>query len=224
MRVYVLTYNVPHLKTQQLLATLALVAGRELSMLGLPFNPRAPRQPAFQHRPEMALGGHPKHLAEYYGIDYQTIAGVEELGRLDGPVIIAGAGLLAADFVNRNTVINCHGGLIPSVRGLDAFKWAIHDHQPLGNTLHVIDGEVDAGRHLKALPTPVYRDDTMQSLAQRHYENELLLLGNFQTFLDTPEPPMTHLPERPARMRMAADTERTMISGFVDYLIQYAKG
>jgi len=224
MNLYVLTYDVPHLKTQQLLATLYLNPEWELSLLGLPFNPRTPRQPAFQHRPEMNSGGHPTSLARHYEISYRTISGVEELGELDGPVMIAGAGILATEFVERNTVLNCHGGLIPSVRGLDAFKWAIFDRQPLGNTLHVIDGDVDAGRHLKALRTPVYGDDTMQSLAERHYENELLLLCSFHGFLKNPQPPLEDLPERPARMRMPGDVEQAMIAGFPEYLEQFAEG
>ena len=34
------------------------------------------------------------------------------------------------------------------------------------------------------LPTPVFRDDTYDSFATRHYENEILLLQHFDKFLD----------------------------------------
>ena len=103
----------------------------------------------------MWTAGHPNEVAQHYGLEYCKI---ESVGDIDQPfdvALIAGAGLLPTDFVVNNTILNCHGGLIPSVRGLDAFKWAIYDSQPLGNTLHIIDADVDAGKPLKALRTPV---------------------------------------------------------------------
>jgi phosphoribosylglycinamide formyltransferase 1 len=224
MNIAILTYDTPHLKTQTLVSALALTTAFRIQLFGLPFNPRPPRQPLLQHRPDMNTTGHPRDLARHFDLTYQPIDGPSDIEEAFDVALVAGAGLLPAEFVERAPVINCHGGLIPSVRGLDAFKWAIHDRQPLGNTLHVIDAEVDAGTHLKAIPTPIFPDDSLESLARRHYELEMLLLINFAEHLNNPEKPPTDLPVRPARKRMRLDTERDMIAGFPQYLKQFAKG
>lgn len=224
MNIAILTYDTPHLKTQTLVTALALTSTSRIQLFGLPFNPRPPRQPLLQHRPDMNTAGHPRALARHFNLTYQPIDGPNDINEGFDVVLVAGAGLLPAEFVERAPVINCHGGLIPSVRGLDAFKWAIHDRQPLGNTLHVIDAEVDAGAHLKAIRTPVFPDDSLESLARRHYEMEMLLLVNFVDYLSNPEKPPIDLPVRPARKRMPIDVEREMIAGFPQYLTQFAEG
>ena len=171
----------------------------------------------------MWTAGQPNEVAQHFGLEYRRI---EDVGDIDQPfdvALIAGAGLLPAAFVADNTVINCHGGLNPSVRGLDAFKWAIHDGQPLGNTLHLVDADVDAGRPLKALRTPVYADDSLKTLAQRHYEFELQLLCAFPLFLKNPEPVDENLPIRPPRKRIPSSLEAEMLARFPQYLKKHAE-
>ena len=222
MKVALLTYHAPHRKTQQALAGLALQPELQLRLYGLPFHERAARSPRFRHRPDMWTAGHPNEVAQHYGLEYCKI---ESVGDIDQPfdvALIAGAGLLPTDFVVNNTILNCHGGLIPSVRGLDAFKWAIYDSQPLGNTLHIIDADVDAGKPLKALRTPVYADDSLEMLAQRHYELELQLLCAFPHFLENPQPLDSSLPNRPPRKRMPASIEMETIELFPRYIEEYA--
>ncbi len=217
VRLAVLTYDQPHLKTQQLVAALSLDAVVRMELYGLPYVPRPPRSPLFPHRPEMATAGHPREVAKAYGIPYRAIEDVAEIGTEVDAAIVAGVGLLPGAFVERLPVVNGHPGLIPTVRGLDAFKWAIHDGMPLGVSLHLLDAEVDAGRHLKSLRTPVYADDTLETLAHRHYELEILLLASFRRFLERPAEPPPGLAERPARKRMPAEAEREMIEGFPAY-------
>ena len=51
--------------------------------------------------------------------------------------------LIESEFCSAATIINCHAGLVPESRGLDAFKWAIYHGRPLGNTLHIIDQNIE---------------------------------------------------------------------------------
>ena len=222
MKVALLTYDVPHRKTQQILAGLALQPALRLRLYGLPFHERAARSPRFHHRPDMWTAGQPNEVAQHYELEYCRIEAVGDIDQPFDVALIAGAGLLPAAFVADNTVVNCHGGLIPSVRGLDAFKWAIHDSQPLGNTLHIVDADVDAGQPLKALRTPVYADDSLETLAQRHYELELQLLCAFPRFLKDPEPIDNCLLNRPPRKRMPAAIEVDMMALFPRYIEKYA--
>lgn len=217
MKVGVLTYQTRHLKTEQLLAVLSLDSSLSLSLYGLPFVQRPQRTVLFNHRPDMALGATPEAMARHYEIPYQPVTGVEEIPKDLDVCVVGGAGLLPPEFVRRIPVVNCHPGLQPAVRGLDAFKWAIHDSMLLGASLHILDEQVDAGTHLKSVRTPVYAGDSLESVARRHYELEIALLGTFRRFFERPEPTLEGLKERPARKRMLVKTEKAMIAGFDEY-------
>ena len=221
LNVALLTYDAPHRKTQQVVANLALQPTLQLRLYALPFHVRPARSPHFRHRPHMWTAGRPERVAQYYDLEYRRIDNTDEIDQPFDVVLIGGAGLLPARFVSSNTVVNCHGGFIPLVRGLDAFKWAIHDLQPLANTLHIIDANVDAGHPLKVLRTPVYEDDSLETLAQRHYELEIQLLGQFSFFLENPEPIDGDLPVRPPRKRMPASVETETTARFPLYLEKF---
>ncbi len=126
--------------------------------------------------------------------------------------IISGSGILDTKFANNKKIINVHPGIIPLVRGLDAFKWAILNNQPLGNTLHVIDQEVDKGEILTIKYTPVFVSDTIETLARRHYELEVSLLSNFLDYLDVRIE--TFHSEKPSTMRMNFKDETQMVQNF----------
>ena len=102
------------------------------------------------------------------------------------------------------------------MRGLDSFKWAILKDLPLGNTLHVIDEHADAGEVIHHLPTPVFRDDDLGTLAQRHYENEIWMLTNFDRLLSQ-RSRLSGLEELKATMRMSAANEAEMVRHFDAY-------
>jgi phosphoribosylglycinamide formyltransferase-1 len=92
-------------------------------------------------------------------------------------------------FVRGKKIINCHPGILPAVRGLDAFKWTIYEMKPLGVTLHYIDEEVDSGEIISVIPTPIFITDDLETLARRHYENEIYVLSNFEEYLNRPVNP-----------------------------------
>ncbi|MCK5296462.1 MAG: hypothetical protein KAJ75_06205, partial [Alphaproteobacteria bacterium] len=116
-----------------------------------------------------------------------------------------------------------HPGLIPTVRGLDAFKWAIYDKKPLGITLHFIDKEVDAGEHIFSMRTPVFASDTLESLSLRHYMNELHILINYKKHLKNRNKPLFPKNVGKAHMRMSAEKEKTMLNTFPEYIYEFSK-
>lgn len=97
--------------------------------------------------------------------------------------LITGSGILSADCVNNKKIINCHPGIIPAVRGLDAFKWSIFDMQPIGNTLYYINENIDSGEIISIVQTPIFITDSLETFARRHYEMEINVLSNFHSFL-----------------------------------------
>ncbi len=223
MRVGVITYAVPHLKTQQVLALLTLRKELRLSLHVIPFVSRPSRSPLINHRPAQTVGPTPSVLASFYGMPCEEVDDVRKVNTDFDVAVVAGAGLLPDELVAKKPFINAHPGLIPAVRGLDAFKWAIVEQQPVGCTLHVLDKEVDAGRHLKSVVTPVFAGDTIETLARRHYENEIALMGNFAQFLANPENPLP-LAEGRAHKRMPAETEKEMPRLFPAYVERLSAG
>jgi phosphoribosylglycinamide formyltransferase 1 len=224
MRIGLITYDTHHLKTEQLLAALWVRGQRDMALLGLPFQPRPQRPVRLAHRPDMADGAHPAELAAHYDLPWIPLAHAAAIPLDFDVMLVAGAGLLPAEVVHHVPIVNAHPGLIPTVRGLDSFKWAILDHMPLGNTLHLIDEAVDAGRHLAAVRTPIFCSDTIERLARRHYELEIELLAEFARFLNEPENPPSDLPERPSRKRMPLDLEERMLTGFDAFKACFASG
>lgn len=222
MRIGLITYDTPHLKTEQLLAALWVRGERELTLLGLPFRPRPQRPVRFAHRPEMAEGAHPAELAAHFDLPWMPLPDAAVLPAGFDVLLVAGAGLLPAEVIREVPIVNAHPGLIPAVRGLDSFKWAIHDQMPLGNTLHLIDEAIDAGRHLAAVRTPVLASDTIERLARRHYALELELLANFARHLREPEAAPSDLPVRPSRKRMPVEDEERMLDAFDAYKARFA--
>ena len=103
-------------------------------------------------------------------------------------------------------------GIIPLTRGLDSFKWAIYNNDPVGNTLHLIDNEVDKGEILQIEYTPVFSSDSLETLARRHYELEIDMLANVLEVIDNRVIPSDI--EKPATMRMKADIEAEMVRKF----------
>jgi phosphoribosylglycinamide formyltransferase-1 len=163
-------------------------------------------------------------LAEFHKLDFYTCT-YDYIPDVADCYIVGGAGILKATAIGRKKIINVHPGIIPLARGLDAFKWSILNRVPLGVTLHYIDAEVDAGETIAVVQTPVFRSDSIEMLARRHYELELDLLGNFQFFLASPEtailPPLTY-PESEPKMRMSIEVEQKMIGGFDEYKKKFA--
>ncbi len=185
----------------------------------MPFTKRPERVVAFKHRPEQFEGADPRSLAAFNGgkvMEYGEWPKV--LNNYDW-FLVCGSNLIEADFANAGLILNVHAGLIPSVRGLDSFKWAILNEMLLGNTLHKIDERADAGEILYHLPTPVFPEDDLATLAKRHYENEIWMLTNFDRLLE--QSTLLDLQEHAATMRMSVEDEALMLRAFYRFQEKY---
>jgi phosphoribosylglycinamide formyltransferase-1 len=227
MRIGLITYERGHLKTEQVATGLAAPGRHALEFHALPFNPRPGRRPLFDHRPDQFAGCAPTaDLARRLGARFTPCASEAEI-LAGGPaapdiwMVMIGV-LLSADFLARARVINCHAGVVPSVRGLDAFKWAILDDQPLGVTLHYVDAEVDAGEVIAVVPTDVRPNDTIADLARRHYDNEIAASIAFEAHVAGRTNPFADVAARPPRMRMNNEIEGEMLRRFPDYRDRWA--
>jgi phosphoribosylglycinamide formyltransferase-1 len=220
-RICLLTYDTPHLKTAQVLMGLHNRGFRGIDLLLMPFTKRPERPVQFQHRPSQFNGPTPSSLTKFNGgkiIQYTDWRNILE--NYDW-FIVCGSNLIEAEFANSGRILNAHSGLIPSVRGLDSFKWAILNHRPLGNTLHKIDERADVGEVMFHLPTPVFVEDDLHTLARRHYENEIWMLTNFHTLIERRE--ILDYPEYEATMRMPMAVEAEMMYAFESYKATHAQ-
>ena len=94
-------------------------------------------------------------------------------------VVMAGFLKLAPvpdDFAGR--VVNIHPSLIPAFCGHGMYGHRVHEAvleygaKVTGVTVHFVDNEYDAGPIIWQQPTPVFDDDTVDSLAARVFEVE----------------------------------------------------
>ncbi len=65
------------------------------------------------------------------------------------------------------SVINCHPGLLPMLRGSSSVGWALYKDLPQGATAHFIDPGIDTGDIIIKRQLDVYRGDTYESLNSR---------------------------------------------------------
>jgi phosphoribosylglycinamide formyltransferase-1 len=223
MRLGLITYEANHLKTEQVAMGLQLRGYTDLTFFSLPFVQRPGREIFFAHRPDMAQGAHTREIAIALDAPYFAVSTPDAIPA-DGAdlFLILGAGLLPPEFVRvtRGRVLNAHPGIIPLVRGLDAFKWAIVDGMPIGNSLHYIDEEADAGEVLGIVRTPLFSSDTLETFARRHYEIEIQMMIGFEGYLKQPSP--LNETARPPRMRMPADIQAVLRKRFDTYKERFA--
>lgn len=216
MRLGIITYDCAHLKTEQLVCRYIRNKNiSEINLYALPFTQRAERTVIFQHRPDMTQSLTTESLAELSKVKFQRWNGEEDISDSNDIFVIGGAGILDIAFANGKPIVNAHPGIIPLTRGLDSFKWAIYNNDPIGNTLHLIDNEVDKGEILQIEYTPVFLSDSLETLARRHYELEINMLANVLEVIDSRVIPTDT--EKPASMRMKAEIEVEMIKNFDDW-------
>ena len=215
----IITYNHFHLKTEQILNILLIENIFEITLFALPFKNRKKKDYFFSHRPDQHLG----IKVEDFRSKKINFVNFKSSSQLDGFdfIIITGAGILDKEIIGNKKIINVHPGIIPTTRGLDSFKWAIYNLDPLGITLHYIDQRVDSGEVLRIFNTPVYSSDTLQTLARRHYENEIYILSNFHKYLKKVN--YKNLIEKSAYMRMPLEKEKTLEDKFKEYKEKFCK-
>lgn len=211
----IITYDTRHLKTEQILLRLA---GRyDIRVYALPYVQRPAKKVLFQHRPDQSAAVHPRDICQRFGLPYIPVESDVQIDNACDLYLITGAGILSAECLRGKRVLNGHPGVIPAARGLDAFKWSIYDGIPLGVTLHYIDERVDVGKVVSIVPTPVFPSDTLETLARRHYENEIRLLVNFEEYLHHPQNPFAGIAQGESTRRMKEEQERELPLRFERY-------
>jgi len=183
--IYVLTYNAPHRKTQDLLLRLYLKGCNNVVVLATPWVERKNFKSLIPHRPFIPMDITIEHLCERLNYSFQKVELEDILNVIndnkENVILIGGAGILPKDVVQLSNVINSHPAYLPYVRGLDALKWAIYYDRPIGVTSHVISEEADAGFLIKRELVPFYPWDTFHSVAFRQYEMEIdFLCGSIE--------------------------------------------
>jgi phosphoribosylglycinamide formyltransferase-1 len=217
-----ITYHYPHLKTEQVLQHLIKMPFK-YKIFALPFLPRKQRAILIPHRPEQADAVAPEVLAQKHKIPYIRCEKDADIDSFCDMYLILGAGLISAQCIKGKKIINCHPGIIPTVRGLDSFKWAVYEMQPLGITLHYIDAETDAGEIISIMPTNVYKTDSLSTLARRHYENEIYCLSNFVWYIQNPENKYKCIKRGESKKRMPIEKEAETARIFTRYIERFGE-
>lgn len=220
VNVTIITYDTSHAKTADIFLQLRGAGHVKINFLLAPFTVRPEREVLLRHRPDQFVGPRIRDIAEYYGLKVWEYGEREEAVRQSDYLLIGGANILEPELANCGKIINGHAGLIPLVRGLDAFKWAILNGEPIGNTLHFIDEHADAGSVIHQEITPLFAEDTLESFAERHYRIEICLLSRFSDHL-------THgrkldYPVTEPKKRMPLAVEQEMVAAFPSYKEKYA--
>ena len=192
MHVGLITYQTGHLKTWQLMQRL-MVRSHRVSLFAFPFSLRPFVPGPFEDRPYQILDMDPKSFCNRHGLGYREVGGWsdEHSASLDdgGPYrkpdlfLTCIAKIIPKRFIEGRTILNCHPGLLPQNRGVDAFKWSIINGWPFGVTLHVIDEAVDRGVILHRVRVPVLPTDTLRAVADRTYQYEIDILSDFDRYL-----------------------------------------
>jgi phosphoribosylglycinamide formyltransferase-1 len=225
----IISYDHAHLKTEQLVNRLLLKRRRPdgcqltIKVLALPFSPRPARNVLFNHRPDQEKSISTRELARFYQLEFLPCT-YDSIPDVADYYLVGGAGIFSAEAIGEKKIINAHPGIIPSARGLDAFKWSILNGVPLGVTLHLIDAQVDAGEMIAVFETPVFPSDTIEVLARRHYELELDVLSESIQVLNQPRFLPTNYPANAPRMRMPFAAEKDMLEKFNEYRLKFSGG
>lgn len=218
----IITYDHNHLKTEQVVNRL-VKKHYNIIIYSLPFYKRPPRTVTFAHRPEQSNGSHPMKLAQKYGFEYVNCSSDLEIDDRCDYYLVTGAGILSESCVKNKKILNCHPGLLPMSRGLDSFKWAILDFVPVGNTLHFIDENIDAGEIVFQSETALYENDTIETFAARHYDCEIEMLADFESYVTQASYFSLQCEVGIVHKRMPLDVEKQMLASFEKYKKQFAR-
>ena len=217
--VYVLTYDFPHKKTQDLLFKLK-IKGYNVTVVATPWVKRKNFTPLIPHRFFKADDISPSELCSKLGFKYKKVQSLDELEVTDY-ILIGGAGIIPEKLTNSKKIINSHPAYLPYMRGLDSLKWAIFEGKPIGVTTHIISEETDTGWLIKKQLLPLYSWDTFHSVAYRQYEMEIdMLVDSIEDVKTATLEPLSSSYCEPQR-RMPHRHEMKLISRFNKMIDNY---
>jgi phosphoribosylglycinamide formyltransferase-1 len=194
----IITYDIPHKKTQDVLFRLKALGYNDVECIAFPFIKRKKFTPLVQHRITDLIDVAPDILCKRLGYSYTKGIDFERYDK----ILIGGANILSKEIIGKYEIINSHPGYMPYVRGLDSLKWAILKGFPIGVTTHVINEKIDEGLIIEQRFISVDYFDTIHSLGQKTYaiEVEMLIDAIHNTDRAVPEwgtyPPNRRMPHR----------------------------
>lgn len=224
-RIIVLSYTVPHRKTYDTLCRLKAKGFVNVCVYATPMKYIKKYQPEVKHRPDMQWDIATEEICKNFGYEYMQIDNYNEVKEENEQImLVCGAGILPDDLVSRYKIINSHPGYLPNSRGLDAFKWAIAEKQPIGVTVHLIGKEIDAGEVIIRHKMELNADDTFHLAAQRLYEMEIKYLVDAILIVDENRKSEFVSGEGfELHKRMPHYLERTLYDNFEQYKYHYCR-
>lgn len=219
MKIGLLSYNVPHRKTYDVISLLNAKGYKDVIVYAVPLKYKKTFYPLYEHRPELnEYVIDTKIICENVGYKYCE-GMIEELEiPNDMILLVCGACILPDDFVKNHMIINSHPGYIPYCRGLDSYKWAIYEGLPIGVTTHIIGDYVDAGEIIERKEIAIRYNDTFHSVAQRVYENEVGMLVNALEHLDEKHEYIEPIDGYDVHKRMQHEYEIRLMDRFNDII------
>jgi len=166
--IYLITYDRPHRKTQDLLLRYNLRGIRPVLVV-TPYKEFTKRPvPLYDLSP-----GEPIGVSEYHQMIDHSVIMSEDLPT-NVRYVIGGCQLLPESFVVGREIFNAHPGVLPYVRGLDSIKWAIlNSDSPIGYTIHIIDEKVDWGLFVMRRLIDISPNDTIHTISRKIYDGSL---------------------------------------------------
>ena len=223
--IYVITYDYPHRKTQDLLFRLLAKNYKNIAVFSTPWVERKNFVPFIPHRPfefhkNATINIYPEELSRKLGFDYFKLNSLDDLPPIkeNDYVLIGGAGIIKKSLTDSKRIINSHPAFLPYVRGLDSMKWAILNDKPLGVTSHIISEETDQGWLIKRDLVPLFEWDTFHSVAIRQYEMEIDFLASAVDDIESATMESLKFDDIEVYRRMPNKLQKAMINYFPTYL------
>lgn len=76
------------------------------------------------------------------------------------------------------TIINCHPGLLPNYRGCTAVEWALYNKEPVGNTVHIMDADIDTGPIILKSTVTINSGDSYRQIRVKTYKSGFSLMAH----------------------------------------------
>jgi len=172
-RIYVLTYDRPHRKTQDLLFRLKAHGYSDVIVLMQEWVNRKTHTPLITMRPQRPLQISMKDFCKRLDMGCADIYYPKVECAL---MLIGGANILPKEMTDKYRIINAHPGILPKCRGLDSVKWAIYNGNEVGVTTHIINEEIDSGELIDQRIIDIEYTDSFHGICNKVYEAELEML------------------------------------------------
>lgn len=212
----IITYDKPHLKTQEVFFN--LVNKYKITFFTVPFRKFSKKKTLYKHRPYQFIGYSAEKLARKFKIEIHKIENLKKFKNIDY-FLICGAGIIPNKYIIKNKMINCHSGIIPNSRGLDSLKWSVFNSKIVGVTLHFIDKNIDLGKTIHQIITPISLSESFKEFAKKHYDYEIFLLSNFEFFLNSKK--IMKIKQEKPTLRIPLSKEKKLKFKFEKYKVKF---